>query len=95
MVWKYSPLVTTMCGLSGLLIGKGLDCLGRQKPLSIASLAQAMGIGASTISAPYELAQAMEQAVQSGKPYVIEVFSDPDISPPLQDRAKTISGFKA
>jgi len=81
--------------LTALLIGKGLDCLGRQKPLSIASLAQAMGIGASTVSAPGELASAIEQAVQSREPYVIEVFSDPGISPPLQDRAKTISGFKA
>lgn len=64
-----------------------------RQPLQLDSLARAMGLNVWVVDSPGEIQGAVERALQTGGPCLIEVRADGSISPPLGDRAKTIAGF--
>jgi acetolactate synthase-1/2/3 large subunit len=64
-----------------------------RRPLEIASIARAMGLHAWVVDTAAAVAPAVQEALASKKPAVIEVRVDGSVSPPLGDRAKTIAGF--
>ena len=63
------------------------------KTLHIAKIAQAMGLHAEVVDKPGQIQNALRNALRHGGPAVIEVIVDESISPPLGDRARSISGF--
>jgi thiamine pyrophosphate-dependent acetolactate synthase large subunit-like protein len=52
-----------------------------------------MGLFGRVVEAPGQLAAALGDAIAAHSPAVIEIRVDPEVCPPLGDRAQTISGF--
>lgn len=73
--------------------GRPMESIRYRRELSISSLAEAMGIPAALVDGPDQIGPMVLQAIQRGKPALIEVRVDPDLPPPLADRAESISGF--
>jgi acetolactate synthase-1/2/3 large subunit len=74
--------------------GHPMDSIRYKKKLSISKIAEAMGLKAFTVDKPNMIAEAIGLAMQHNGPSLIEVIVDPDIAPPLGERAKTVGGFK-
>lgn len=74
--------------------GEGMRSVMYDKPLDVAGVARAMGLHTAVVERPGELAEALRRALAVGGPALIEVRVDPEISPPLGDRAKSVAGFK-
>jgi acetolactate synthase-1/2/3 large subunit len=72
---------------------RGLQSIRYRNRLEIAAMARAMGLFGRVVKAPGQLAAALGDAIAARAPAVIEVRVDPDVCPPLGDRARTISGF--
>lgn len=72
---------------------RALESVRYRAPIDIAAIARAMGIASWTVSAPGEMPIALQEALASGLPALIEVRVDPAIPPPLGDRARSIAGF--
>ncbi len=72
---------------------KPLRAARYQKPLEIARIAESMGLRAWRVEAPGELPEAFGKAMSSRQPTVIECLVDPEVAPPLGDRARSIAGF--
>lgn len=70
-----------------------LNSIRNKKKLHIANIAQAMGLHAEVVDRPGQIQHAVRNALLHGGPAVIEVIVDENISPPLGDRARSISGF--
>jgi len=64
-----------------------------RRPLEIAAIARAMGLGAWVVDSPGAIQQAFAEALATHAPAVIEVRVDGSIPPPLGDRALTLAGF--
>ena len=64
-----------------------------KRPLEVASIARAMGLSAWIVDGPNQMQDAVKQALLAPGPSLIEVRVDPNIAPPLGDRAKSIAGF--
>ncbi|MFE5947488.1 thiamine pyrophosphate-binding protein [Streptomyces sp. NPDC056480] len=74
--------------------GRAMQCIINDKELGISAIARGMGIPAWEIRSPGELTDALHQAISVHGPAVIEVHVDPEVSPPLAERAKTVAGFR-
>lgn len=74
--------------------GQPMDSVVYRKPLDVAAIARAMGLDAHVVDRPGQIGPALQEAIASNRPTVIEVRVDGSISPPLGDRAKTVAGFK-
>jgi acetolactate synthase I/II/III large subunit len=72
---------------------KGLSATRYKKKLRVTEIANAMGVHAQRVERPGEIQGAVRKALAVGGPAVIEVRVDPNIAPPLGDRAKSIAGF--
>ena len=55
-----------------------------------AAIARACGCDAATVDKPGDIGPALERALASGRPWLIEVMSDPDAHPPLSLYAPTL-----
>lgn len=64
-----------------------------QRALDIAAITRAMGLASFVVEKPNEIQGALKEALLVKGPSVIEVRTDPEIGPPLGDRAKSIAGF--
>jgi acetolactate synthase-1/2/3 large subunit len=64
-----------------------------KRSLEIASMARAMGLAAWVVDKPNQMQETVQQALGTLGPSLIEVRTDPNIPPPLGDRAKSIAGF--
>jgi acetolactate synthase-1/2/3 large subunit len=64
-----------------------------KRPLEVAALARAMGLNARVVDRPGQMQHAVKELLRIGGPGVIEVRVDPDVVPPLGERAKTLAGF--
>lgn len=64
-----------------------------QRRLDVSAIARAMGMRAFDVVAPGEIGPALTAALAERGPVLIEVTVDPDLPPPLGDRAKSIAGF--
>jgi len=62
-------------------------------PVSHAQIANACGCDAVRIDAPGELAPALKAAIESGRPWLIEVMTCPDAHPPLSLYDGTLDKF--
>ncbi|MFI9825805.1 thiamine pyrophosphate-binding protein [Streptomyces sp. NPDC052013] len=74
--------------------GKPLHSIVYEKCLNIADIAQAMGLKSWRVEKPGEMQNALQAALSSAEPALIEVLVDPDISPPVGGRVETVAGFK-
>ena len=76
------------------LVGSGrpLDCVRLKRNVHAASIARAMGLDAWTVRTADEVVPAIEGALRCGGPALIEIQVDPNVPPPLIDRARTVSG---
>lgn len=74
--------------------GAPMDSIRYQHQLTIAAIAEAMGVRSWVVSKPGELRTAFMAALERRRPALIEVMVDGSIPPPLGDRAKTIAGFR-
>jgi len=74
--------------------GTPMNAIRYRRPLSIASIAEAMGVKSWVVREPGELRPAFLAALERRRPALIEVLVDGTIPPPLGDRAKTIAGFR-
>ncbi len=70
-----------------------LDCVRYQRPLEIAAIARAMAMRAWVVDKPNQIQPIVREAMAAREPVVIEVRIDPDVPPPIGDRAKSIAGF--
>lgn len=52
-------------------------------PVDHAQIARACGCGASVVTRPAEIGPALDDAFSAGRPWLIEVMTDPDAHPPL------------
>jgi acetolactate synthase-1/2/3 large subunit len=84
IVWHGSKLVGD---------GRPLGCVRYTRELMVADIARAMGLEAEVVDGPGQIQGAYLRALKLKGPYVIEVRSDPNLCPPLADRAQSISGF--
>ena len=80
----------------------GSQLVGSRRPMNsvvyrrrieVASIARAMGLRAWVVERSNEIGSAVEEALGTGEPALVEVRVDGSIAPPLGDRAKTIAGF--
>lgn len=74
--------------------GRPMQSIVYRRPLAIAAMADAMGLGVSAVSRPGEMGPAVQHAFKQRRPWLIDVSVDPAIGPPLGDRAKAVAGFK-
>lgn len=72
---------------------RGLRSVRYRRELDVAAIAHAMGLWTSLVDAPGQLADAVREALASGRPAVIEIRVDGNLCPPIGDRARSISGF--
>jgi len=79
---------------SKLVSGSPMKSIVLKKPLDLHAMAEAMGLFTQSVSKPGEIAQALSHALESRKASMIIVKVDPNVSPPLGDRAKAVEGFK-
>ena len=73
--------------------GKKLSVARYRKPLSIAKLAQGMGLHGVAVDNARDFRKAFASALASERPCVIEVITDAEIPPPFGARAKSLAGF--
>nr|ABB84846.1 IlvB acetolactate synthase [uncultured delta proteobacterium DeepAnt-32C6] len=73
--------------------GAGMESVVYKRPVDIAAIAKAMGLAAWVVTKPGEIMEIFPEALTRG-PSLIEVLVDPEIAPPIGDRANTIAGFK-
>ncbi len=78
---------------SKMLDGQGLQSIVNKKKVRPSIIAQAMGLRTAVVKTPGELKEVIFEFSQSNEPCLVEVVIDPDIAPPLKDRANTI-GFR-
>ncbi len=64
-----------------------------RRNIEVAAIARAMGMNTFTVDSPSQVRQVVEEALASRVPSVIEVLVDPEISPPLGARARSLAGF--
>ncbi len=78
------------------LVGDGtpMKSIRYKRPLSIAAIAESMGVRSWVVDEPGQLRPAFMDALERRKPALIEVLVDDQIPPPLGDRAKSIAGFR-
>jgi acetolactate synthase-1/2/3 large subunit len=65
-----------------------------KRPPQVGEIARAMGLFVVEVSGPGEMQAALEAALAANRPALVHVRVDPEIAPPLGDRAKSISGFR-
>jgi acetolactate synthase I/II/III large subunit len=70
-----------------------LESIRYKKALDVAGIARAMGLRTFVVDAPGQMQAALDDALAAGEPALIEVRVDPNVGPPLGDRAKSIAGF--
>ena len=70
-----------------------LESIRYRHRLEVASIARAMGLTSWVVDAPDQIQEIVDEAMSLGRPAVIEVRVDPTLSPPIGDRASSISGF--
>lgn len=77
-------------------VGQGVPMrsIRYRRSLQIARIAESMGVRSWTVRRPGQLRGAFMEALERRRPGLIEIFVDPEIAPPLGDRAKTIAGFR-
>lgn len=75
-------------------LGDPMQAIVYRRPLEVALIARAMGVPAWLVDRPGQLDNALRQALAEPGPAVIEIRTDPNVSPPLAGRAETIAGFK-
>ena len=73
--------------------GAPMTSIQYRKPLDVAGIARAMGLDVYVVDKPDQMQVAMAEALTSGRASLIDVRVDPEISPPLDDRAELIGGF--
>ena len=80
----------------------GSKLVGRRRPLEsiryrhsidIAGIARAMGLAAWVVERPGQMQEVFSRALGIGGPAVIEVRVDPDVEPPIGERARSVAGF--
>jgi acetolactate synthase-1/2/3 large subunit len=74
--------------------GQPMESIVYRQPLYIAGMARAMGLEVFIVDEPGQMAGALADALATGRAAVIDVRVDPNVSPPLGDRAKTVAGFR-
>ncbi|MFB7867859.1 thiamine pyrophosphate-binding protein [Streptomyces sp. NPDC056069] len=74
--------------------GRAMQCIVNKKMVSAAAIAGAMGIPSWQVDQPGQIDQILNQALAVSGPAVIEVHVDPEVSPPLAERARTVAGFR-
>lgn len=73
--------------------GQPLECLTLPRPVEICEIARSMGLDATRVDAPGQIVDAFNQALERGRPTIVEVVVDATIPPPMEDRAELIAGF--
>jgi len=85
-------------GSNQLSDGNGLQSIVLKNKLDVTAIAKGMGADTYLVNAPNQIGEAFLAAVENAskqqKASVIEVLVDADIPPPLEDRSKSIAGFK-
>lgn len=71
-----------------------MDSVRYRKKLDIAGIASAMGLASFIVDGPGQMQRILPEALKVPGPSLIEVRVDPEVPPPLGDRAKSVSaGF--
>ncbi len=78
---------------SRALASGALSSVRYKRPLQVAAMARAMGLTAWVVEEPGQFEVAFREALEASSPALIEVRVDPNQSPPLGDRVRSISGF--
>jgi len=73
--------------------GQALRAARYRHPLEVAKLAEAMGLFTRVVEHPGEIGPAVSAAMASGLPAVVEVRVDPNMPPPMGERARSLAGF--
>lgn len=73
--------------------GRPMASIAYRNQLEVAKIASAMGLDAHLVDRPGQIQQIVRDALKNDRPTVIEVRVDPQIPPPLEDRAAVIGGF--
>ncbi len=72
---------------------RAMESVRYVKRVEIAAMARAMGLRAWVVDRPGQLQQVLLEALAAKVPALIEVDADPEISPPLGERARSLAGF--
>jgi acetolactate synthase-1/2/3 large subunit len=73
--------------------GKPMQSIVYRHPIDVLGMARAMGVAVWRVERPGQIQAAMREALAARAPALIEVCVDPEVAPPLADRAKTVAGF--
>ena len=73
--------------------GQSLRAAKYRRPLDVAGIAKAMGVATWVVDAPGRIQAAVREALACGRPSLIEVRIDANVSPPIGDRANSLVGF--
>lgn len=74
--------------------GRAMESIVYKHAPQIGDIARAMGLFVIEVTEPNQLQLALSQALASKRPALLHVRVDPNVAPPLGDRAKSISGFR-
>lgn len=69
-----------------------LECIRARRHIDIAGIARAMGLGVWVVERAGEMSEALLEALRSQGPALIDVRVDPEVPPPLRDRALSLAG---
>lgn len=71
-----------------------IDSVRYRRQMNISEMASTMGLVSFRVERPGQIQGALQEALQSNRPCLIEVLVDGSIEPPLRDRVDTIHGFE-
>ncbi len=83
----------TWHGSKQLSKGTGLSVARYRRSVEVAAIARAMGVHATVVDRPGQMADAVAEALSRGAPSLIEVRVDAETPPPFGDRQRSLAGF--
>lgn len=82
----------TFHGSKLLTPDRPLGCVRARRRVDVAAIAHAMGLAVWVVERPGQLGDALCEAIRGQGPALLDVRVDPEIPPPLEDRALSIAG---
>ncbi len=81
--------------ISKALSGQPLASIRNEHPVDIAAIATAMGLRTHVVDRPGQIQEVLADVLEHRQgPTLIEVRVDPEVSPPIKDRTRSIGGFR-
>jgi len=74
----------------GKALGQPLEAVRYRRPVDVAAMARAMGLSSWIVDRPGQIEDVLPEALRLRRPAVVELRVDPEVPPPLLDRAELV-----